>query len=57
LEKEEIEFYFPGESDKKYRVKDLLGSIGREIQEDETLQMLKQIQIAQMQRKSGKKNQ
>ncbi|UCH95274.1 MAG: leucine-rich repeat domain-containing protein [Candidatus Aminicenantes bacterium] len=55
LEKEEIEFYFPGESEKKYRVKDLLGSIGGEIEEDETLQMLKQIKIAQMQRKAGKK--
>jgi internalin A len=57
LEKEGIEFYFPGDSEKKYRVKDLLGSIGREIEEDETLQMLKQIQIAQMQRKAGKKDQ
>jgi hypothetical protein len=57
LEKEEIEFYFPGDSEKKYRVKDLLGSIGGEIEEDETLQMLKQIQIAQMQRKPTKKKQ
>jgi small GTP-binding protein len=57
LEKEGIEFYLPGDTEKKYRVKDLLGSIGGEIEEDETLQMLKQIQIAQMQRKSGKKNQ
>jgi hypothetical protein len=57
LEKEGIEFYLPGESEKKYRVKDLLGSIRGDIEEDETLQMLKQIQIAQMQRKAGKKDQ
>jgi internalin A len=56
LEKEEIEFYLPGESEKKYKVKDLLGSIGGEIEEDETLQMLKQIKIAQMQRKPVKKD-
>jgi hypothetical protein len=55
LEEEGIEFYLPGESEKKYRVKDLLGSIEGEIEEDETMQMLKQIQITQMQRKSGKK--
>jgi internalin A len=57
LEEEGIEFYLPGESEKKYKVKDLLGSIRGEIEEDETLQMLKQIQISQMQRKAGKKDQ
>jgi internalin A len=51
LEEEGIELYLPGESDKKYRVKDLLGTIREPIEEDETLQMLRTIKIAQMQRK------
>ena len=51
LEEEGIEFYLPGESDKKYRVKDLLGTVGEIIEEDETLQMLRTIKISQMQRK------
>jgi len=58
LEKEGIEFYLPGESEKKYRVKDLLGSIREPVEEDETMQMLRAIKIAQVQRKkesTGKK--
>ncbi len=51
LEEEGIELYLPGESDKKYRVKDLLGTIREPIEEDETLQMLRTIKIAQVQRK------
>jgi small GTP-binding protein len=51
LEEEGIELYLPGKSDKKYRVKDLLGTIREPIEEDETLQMLRTIKISQMQRK------
>ena len=51
LEKEGIEFYLPGESEKKYRVKDLLGNIREPVEEDDTMQMLRAIKIAQVQRK------
>jgi small GTP-binding protein len=53
FEEEGIEFYYPAETRKKYRVKDLLGSIEPEIEKSETLQMLKQIKIDHMQRKAG----
>jgi internalin A len=56
FEEEGIEFYYPAETNKNYRVKDLLGSINPEIEKSETLQMLKQIKIDHMRRKaSGKK--
>jgi small GTP-binding protein len=56
FEKEGIEFYLPGESQKKYRVKDLLGTVGGpKIEETETLQMLRTIKMTQMQKKASKK--
>ncbi len=57
FEEEGIEYYLPGETKKKYKVKDLLGTIGEKIEEDETLQMLRTIKMTQIQRKPGKKDQ
>lgn len=56
FEKEGIEYYLPGETDKKYKVKDLLGTVDVEIDQDETLQMLKIIRNAQMQKGPAKKS-
>jgi small GTP-binding protein len=57
FEEEGIEYYLPGETEKRYKVKDLLGTIGEKIEEDETLQMLRTIKTAQLQRKSDKNGQ
>ncbi|MCP5105904.1 MAG: hypothetical protein GY950_21130, partial [bacterium] len=56
LEEENIEYYLPGKSKMKYKVSDLLGSIGGKIEEDETMQIFRRIKVEQTQRKStGKK--
>jgi len=50
LEQEGIEYYLPSNSERKYRVGDLLGSIDkRKFEKDETLQILKTIPIIRMQ--------
>ncbi len=57
LEEEGIEYYLPGESEKKYKVKDLLGNImGGKTEEDDTLQMLRTIKVNQLLRKPDNKD-
>jgi hypothetical protein len=51
LEQEGLEYYLPGESDKKYKVKDLLGSYG-DVIVDDTMRILKEIKMSQLQEES-----
>jgi small GTP-binding protein len=51
LEQEGLEYYLPGESEKKYKVKDLLGSYG-DVIKDDTMRILKEIKMYQLKEES-----
>jgi len=51
LEQEGLEYYLPGESDKKYKVKDLLGSYG-DVIKDDTMRIFKEIKMSQLEEES-----
>jgi hypothetical protein len=53
LEKEGIEYYFPGELENNYRVQDLLGSIT--VKKSETMQTLSEIKLIQIEKETPQK--